>query len=570
MSKTAGELIFRVTIDGKEGNATLKMTEQNVSQLLNAIKKTEVTTGGANKGLSQMNNTMGQLGWVMGDANMFLVNFRMGMMSVANNIPMVVQGLAMVRAEAAATGQSFKALAMQSLMGPGGLMLGINLLMFALTALPYLFGDTTEAVKDQAEEIKKLKNEYAGLTKAQLDYYLQGVEEKIFEMEANAGPRGTVTEGKYSPGLNQTVYTSRKQTDEELFGEQYQAYKLYLEKREMLRAQMAKKGQLAELQDQLRLNEKKLEDLGEGNFGLLVPGAKSLQDAQDKVKGWIEFNKKQIEAISGEKKEGRSKELDEEEKLRKELALINAKAWEQELVKLKQWYDERLKIVKGNTALLAELDKAYIKQKNDIYEKSFGKLKGNEKLIEQDLGTMEERWRMKEEDSGGKSLFEMKPVLNTPEVKSSLEVLYELNPEMDAAARSADVMRVGFKNAMNTLGDGLVNNIRLFKQSDNVAKNFLNTLMQVAVKAAAVFLVKTAATAMGITIPLFADGGIVTKPTLGMVGEAGPEAIIPLNKFRSMGRQEIVVNVRGELTGDRRGLSSAFNVQKRLESTYGI
>lgn len=569
MSKTAGELIFRVTIDGKEGNATLKMTEQNVSQLLNAIKKTEVTTGGANKGLNQMNQTMGQLGWAMGDANMFLVNFRMGMMSVANNIPMVVQGLAMVRAEAAATGVSFKVLAMQSLMGPGGLMLGINLLMFALTALPYLFDDTTESVKDQKDELKKLKNEYDGLTQAQLEYYLVNVEERISAMEASK-PRGTVTEGKYSPGLNQTVYTTRNQTDEERFGEEYQAYKLYLDKREMLRAQMAKKGQLAELQDQLRLNEKKLEDLGEGNFGLLVPGAKSLQDAQDKVKGWIEFNKKQIEAISGEKKEGRSKELDEEEKLRKELALINAKAWEQELVKLKQWYDERLKVVKGNTALLKELDEAYLKQKNDIYEKSFSRLKGDGKLVAQDLGTMEERWRMKEEDSGGKSLFEMNPVLNTPEVKSSLEVLYELNPEMDAAARSADVMRVGFKNAMNTLGDGLVNNIRLFKQSDNVAKNFLNTLMQVAVKAAAVFLVKTAATAMGITIPLFADGGIVTKPTLGMVGEAGPEAIIPLNKFRSMGRQEIVVNVRGELTGDRRGLSSAFNVQKRLESTYGI
>jgi hypothetical protein len=27
---------------------------------------------------------------------------------------------------------------------------------------------------------------------------------------------------------------------------------------------------------------------------------------------------------------------------------------------------------------------------------------------------------------------------------------------------------------------------------------------------------------------MFADGGMVSKPTLGMVGEAGPEAIIPL------------------------------------------
>jgi uncharacterized coiled-coil protein SlyX len=33
----------------------------------------------------------------------------------------------------------------------------------------------------------------------------------------------------------------------------------------------------------------------------------------------------------------------------------------------------------------------------------------------------------------------------------------------------------------------------------------------------------------------FADGGVVTKPTLGLVGEAGPEAIIPLNQMKNFG-----------------------------------
>ena len=33
-------------------------------------------------------------------------------------------------------------------------------------------------------------------------------------------------------------------------------------------------------------------------------------------------------------------------------------------------------------------------------------------------------------------------------------------------------------------------------------------------------------------IPLLASGGIVTDPTLAMVGEAGPEAVIPLDRFR--------------------------------------
>lgn len=44
-------------------------------------------------------------------------------------------------------------------------------------------------------------------------------------------------------------------------------------------------------------------------------------------------------------------------------------------------------------------------------------------------------------------------------------------------------------------------------------------------------------------IPYLAEGGIVTKPTLAMIGEAGPEAVIPLNKANSaMGGINITVN----------------------------
>jgi len=48
----------------------------------------------------------------------------------------------------------------------------------------------------------------------------------------------------------------------------------------------------------------------------------------------------------------------------------------------------------------------------------------------------------------------------------------------------------------------------------------------------------------------FATGGIVTGPTPALVGEAGPEAIIPLNKLGSiMGNREMNVNVRGDIRG---------------------
>ena len=49
----------------------------------------------------------------------------------------------------------------------------------------------------------------------------------------------------------------------------------------------------------------------------------------------------------------------------------------------------------------------------------------------------------------------------------------------------------------------------------------------------------------------FADGGIVTKPTLGLVGEAGPEAIIPLTKAGALGGGGITINIAGTFMDDR-------------------
>ena len=45
-----------------------------------------------------------------------------------------------------------------------------------------------------------------------------------------------------------------------------------------------------------------------------------------------------------------------------------------------------------------------------------------------------------------------------------------------------------------------------------------------------------------------AEGGIVTKPTFAMIGEAGPEAVIPLSKQSFGSRNETVININGPLS----------------------
>jgi hypothetical protein len=57
----------------------------------------------------------------------------------------------------------------------------------------------------------------------------------------------------------------------------------------------------------------------------------------------------------------------------------------------------------------------------------------------------------------------------------------------------------------------------------------------------------------------FAEGGIVTGPTMGLVGEAGPEVIFPLSKLKSFigGEMGGKVQVQGILTGQDIFLSNA-------------
>jgi hypothetical protein len=47
-------------------------------------------------------------------------------------------------------------------------------------------------------------------------------------------------------------------------------------------------------------------------------------------------------------------------------------------------------------------------------------------------------------------------------------------------------------------------------------------------------------------IPMLANGGIVTSPTLALIGEAGPEAVIPLSQMGDMGGgSNVTINVNG-------------------------
>jgi hypothetical protein len=68
-------------------------------------------------------------------------------------------------------------------------------------------------------------------------------------------------------------------------------------------------------------------------------------------------------------------------------------------------------------------------------------------------------------------------------------------------------------------------------------------------------------------IPMLADGGIVTSATLAMIGEKGPEAVIPLDRMGQMGGNNVTIHVNG---GDPNAVVQALRTYMRQNGSVPI
>lgn len=71
----------------------------------------------------------------------------------------------------------------------------------------------------------------------------------------------------------------------------------------------------------------------------------------------------------------------------------------------------------------------------------------------------------------------------------------------------------------------------------------------------------------GLAVPAMAQGGIVTGPTLALIGEAGPEAVVPLSRMGSMGGRGVTINVHG---GDPNAVVDALRTYMRQNGAVPI
>ena len=69
-------------------------------------------------------------------------------------------------------------------------------------------------------------------------------------------------------------------------------------------------------------------------------------------------------------------------------------------------------------------------------------------------------------------------------------------------------------------------------------------------------------------IPMLAAGGIVTSPQLALIGEKGPEAVIPLSKMNQMGGgNNVTIHVNG---GDPNAVVQALRTYMRQNGSVPI
>jgi hypothetical protein len=68
-------------------------------------------------------------------------------------------------------------------------------------------------------------------------------------------------------------------------------------------------------------------------------------------------------------------------------------------------------------------------------------------------------------------------------------------------------------------------------------------------------------------IPMLAQGGIVTSATLAMIGEKGPEAVIPLDRMGQMGGNNVTIHVNG---GDPQSVVNALRTYMRQNGSVPI
>lgn len=132
-------------------------------------------------------------------------------------------------------------------------------------------------------------------------------------------------------------------------------------------------------------------------------------------------------------------------------------------------------------------------------------------------------------------------------IGAAIVVAYKkFEPFREAVDATADVLKDAFMGVVNAIKTAVSAYINVYKGLFNgIASAWNNTVGRLS------FRIPSWVPGIGgkgfdvPNIPELAQGGIVTGPTIALIGEAGPEAVVPLDRMNSMGGGGVNIYVNG-------------------------
>lgn len=268
---------LKIIVDDKEGVTKLPVDTKLVNNLTKEIQQLEVQQKRTTGSSSNMNMAIMQMGYGIGDLSMITTNWRFALMGIGNNLPFVTQGIMAAKQEAKGLGVTFGQLAMQSIRGPGGILLAVNAVILAFQILPSLFGESTKAIREQKDEVDKLRDSYSKLTREQLQAEL-----------AKAQLRLSAEMFNVPDVLRRRIAMGDAPPTEEMKRLQGQV--------DIIKKAIYMLGDIENIENRLTINRQRLKDLNNENLELYKDIGSTYDEVKGKLEGWILADQKLLKS----------------------------------------------------------------------------------------------------------------------------------------------------------------------------------------------------------------------------------------------------------------------------------
>jgi hypothetical protein len=558
------------------------MADNEIKLIINAdASGLDKATNSAVKSLTQINQASGKAQYALTNLSRVASDAPFGFIAIQNNLDPLLSSFGQLQKETGSVGGALKALG-SSLAGPAGIAVGFSVVSALVTTAIQKYGSLGNAIdallsktNQQAETQKKINEIYLNAqssTQSQIEE-ITALAKAVnnsnlpYEQRVNALTR--------LKKINETYFKDLKIEKGEVIG----LTKAVDELTKSLIAEAVVKGfkeeigktaieltkQRAALEKNLLLYDsyqKQIADVEKSQSKLNVVGASGTGITSNAFGGKLEALQNNLGNVKSEI-DGQIKSVSDLQNGYNQLSTELGKAVDETLKFKVQSKDKNkedkpegriliLKTVKATTVALTEMGQAMRNSLIDpfatqnVLDEYTNRLAANRDVFADTKNSIANIGKeLQKNAESGKELF------NLEKLKQYSDLL--INTLSPAFTNLFEDILSGSKNALSAFGQAIAGVIKKLIAAAVTAAIFA-AIISVAFPGSAAGGASFAKNFSGIFGQLagfkFADGGIVTGPTRALIGEAGPEAVIPLSKLDNIVGGNKNIFVTGILSGE--------------------